>query len=278
MRRNPTLPFQSETPQSNGPIESNGSLRTGNPVHFFIQSDTKIAKQEMATKAIQLKEDGNRRFQAGDYVSAEALYSKALIADPNNPSLYTNRAMARLRMSLWESVIADCNECLKLAPDNMKAHYYLSQAHLPLQAYDDALEHALKAHELCVRNQDKSLGAITTQVLKCKKERWEDRERRRRRETSDLEAEVIGMLERERDEQLRDTMDEDDRRAVESEWTQKIDRMRSVFEVGRAASEKRRAVPDWAIDDISFGIMVDPVIVRSPISVERVHGCSFRCC
>ena len=30
-------------------------------------------------KAILLKEDGNRRFQAGDYVSAEALYSKAYV-------------------------------------------------------------------------------------------------------------------------------------------------------------------------------------------------------
>lgn len=28
-------------------------------------------------KSIQLKEEGNRRFQAGDYVMAEALYSQA---------------------------------------------------------------------------------------------------------------------------------------------------------------------------------------------------------
>jgi len=31
----------------------------------------------MSGRSILLKEDGNRRFQAGDYVSAEALYSKA---------------------------------------------------------------------------------------------------------------------------------------------------------------------------------------------------------
>jgi STIP1 family protein 1 len=29
------------------------------------------------SKSVQLKEEGNRRFQAGDYVMAEALYSNA---------------------------------------------------------------------------------------------------------------------------------------------------------------------------------------------------------
>lgn len=31
----------------------------------------------MASGAIQLKDQGNRHFQAGDYVGAEGLYSKA---------------------------------------------------------------------------------------------------------------------------------------------------------------------------------------------------------
>jgi STIP1 family protein 1 len=38
--------------------------------------------------------------------------------------------------------------------------------------------------------------------------------------------------------------------------------LRDVFERARAESDKRREVPEWAIDDISFGIMVDPVVVR----------------
>ena len=34
---------------------------------------------------------------------------------------------------------------------------------------------------------------------------------------------------------------------------------------GRAAEERRRKVPEWAIDEISFGVMVDPVIVSSAV-------------
>lgn len=164
-------------------------------------------------------------------------------------------------MGLWDSVISDCNQCLDLAPDNMKAHYYLSQAHLALRDYDDALDHALRAHELGIATADKSLSAITAQVLKCKKERWEDLDRRRKREGAELESEVMAMMERERDEALRETADNVERSEVEAEWQQKMAHMKTVFEKARPAEERRRTVPDWIIDDISFAVMVDPVVV-----------------
>ncbi|GAB1319426.1 hypothetical protein MFIFM68171_09636 [Madurella fahalii] len=222
-------------------------------------------------KSILIKEEGNRRFQAGDYVRAEALYSQALIVDPNNATLYTNRAMARLKLARWDDVISDCQECLRLSPDNLKAHYSLSQAHLALHAYDDALEHALKAHKLCVQAMDKSLATITAHVLKCKKERWDDMEKRRIRETSGLQNEVLELLQRERDQAVRDAADQDEgsRKEIEDEWDQKIDRMRGVFERARTNKEKRRKVPDWAIDDITFEVMVDPVITKTGKSYER---------
>ncbi|EGS21753.1 uncharacterized protein CTHT_0036200 [Thermochaetoides thermophila DSM 1495] len=221
-------------------------------------------------KSLQLKEEGNRRFQAGDYVKAEALYSQALIVDPTNPTLYTNRAMARLRLAQWDNAIADCNECLRLSPDSMKAHYNLSQAHLALRAYDDALKHALRAHELCVKQADKSLATITNHVLKCKKERWEAMEKKRLREISGLEGEVMAVLQRERDRLLQDeSLTEIQRKELEDEWQSKLERMREVFERARPKEEKKRVVPDWAIDDISFCVMVDPVITKTGKSYER---------
>jgi STIP1 family protein 1 len=171
--------------------------------------------------------------------------------------------MARLKMAQWDSAIADCAECLRLAPDSMKAHYSLSQAHLALHAYDDALQHALRAHALCAKAADKSLGTITAHVLRCKKERWDDVEKRRLRETADLELEVLELLGREREQAVRETADQDEgsRREVEDEWKVKLERVRDVFEKARPKEEQRRKVPDWAVDDISFGFMVDPVIV-----------------
>ncbi|KAL2121170.1 hypothetical protein VTJ04DRAFT_5197 [Mycothermus thermophilus] len=245
-------------------------------------------------KSIHLKEEGNRRYQAGDYAMAEALYSQAIIADPTNPALYTNRAMARLKLRQWDNAIADCSECLRLSSNSMKAHYLLSQAHLELRAYDDALHHALKAHALCVedsqntttnatgdgggggggnKSAQNSLATITAHVLRCKKERWDHMEKRRVREAADLEAEVLDLLARERDRALQDAresgMGEEGRRELEEEWNAKSQRLRDVFERARPKEERRRKVPDWAIDDISFCVMVDPVITKNGKSYER---------
>lgn len=222
-------------------------------------------------KATKLKEDGNHHFQANDFIGAESLYSKAIIADDTNPSLYTNRAMARIRLNLYESAILDCNECLKLSGEkgNLKAYFILSQCQLAIGDYNAALESALKAHRLCVETNDKSLGPVTNQVLRCKKERWDDMEKKRSREGQELENDVIALMERERDDMVNSCDNDFDKTQVAEEWDHKIALLRDTFERSRSAAEKRREVPAWAIDDISFGIMVDPVITKTGKSYER---------
>lgn len=221
------------------------------------------------SKSLQLKEEGNKHFQAGDYIGADGLYSKAIIADAKNPALYTNRAMARLKLGHWESVIADCTTCLSLSPQNMKAHYYLAQAQLSIRDFDSALENALAAHKLCAATNDKSLGAVTAMVLKCKKDLWGDREKKRLRLEREVEERMLDLLRRDRDEMLMAEESEIERRMIEEEANEKIATLSSVFEASRSQNQKKREVPDWAIDDISFDIMVDPVITKTGKSYER---------
>lgn len=186
----------------------------------------------------------------------------SIIADDSNPALYTNRAMARLKLEMWDSAISDCMICLKLSGDkNMKAHYYLSQAQLQLGDYESSLQSALSAHKLCAESNDRSLPSVTAQVLLCKQKRWEEREKRRIRQGQELERETIALMEHERDETIKFCESEIDQRTVREEWDQKIEQLKSTFERARPESEKKRTVPDWAIDDISFCIMVDPVMV-----------------
>ncbi|ENH69007.1 STIP1 like proteiny and U box-containing protein 1 [Fusarium oxysporum f. sp. cubense race 1] len=221
------------------------------------------------SKSLQLKNEGNKCFQAGDYVGADSLYSKAIIADPKNPALYTNRAMARLKLNYWDSVITDCEACLQLTPDNMKARYYLAQAQIALRDYDAALENALHAHKLCAATGDRSLAAVTALVLRCKKERWDDLEKKRVRESQDLEREMLELLTKDKEAMLAETDDGMVRQEIEEESDAKIERIKEIFERARADGEKKREVPDWAIDDISFGFMVDPVMTKTGKSYER---------
>ncbi|OAA76225.1 U-box domain containing protein [Akanthomyces lecanii RCEF 1005] len=227
------------------------------------------------SRAIQLKEEGNRHFQKGDYLGAESFYSQAIIEDPKNPALYTNRAMARLKLALWDSVLTDCQSVLALpstAPATiLKAHYYLCQAQLALRDAEAALASGLAAHALCAASNDKSLPAVTAAVLQAKKARWEQREKRRVREEQDLERTMLRLLEAERAADAAAAgEDESERQIVDEDARAKEDRLRTVFERSRLlGGDGTREVPDWAIDDISFGFMVDPVVTKTGKSYER---------
>ncbi|KAI0424228.1 U-box domain-containing protein [Xylaria sp. FL1042] len=220
-------------------------------------------------KAAALKAEGNKYFTSGNYVVAESLYSKAIIVDDTNHTLYTNRAMSRLRLELYESATADCHTCLNMSGPNKKAHFILSQCLLAMNDYDGALENAIIAYRLACEMGDKALAPLTALVLRCKKERWEELEKKRHREGQELERQLISLLERDRGENLALCDDEIERTVVIEECNAKIEALRATFEAARGVKDKKREVPDWAIDDITFDIMVDPVMTKTGKSYER---------
>lgn len=209
--------------------------------------------------------------RAAGTVLADYYKTSRIIADPKDPKLYTNRAMARCKLQRWEDAIDDCQTCLSLSPDNMKAVFYMAEAQIELKDYENALGSSHRAYELFSHSDEglKSLGAVTKLVLRCKKERWEDMERRRLRERSDLERELVDIMERERDAAVSSATDAMEVRDIQSEWHAKLETLRGTFSLARGEAAKRREVPDWAIDDITFGIMVDPVITKTGKSYER---------
>ena len=170
--------------------------------------------------------------------------------------------MARIRLQLWDVVVSDCDTCLALNPDSMKAHYYRSQALLAQLSHDEALSSAVKAQELCAASGDKSLAVVTAHVLHVRKARWDSREKRRRREADNLEWEVVALLAERRDRDLSEA-DAVDREDIQREWEEKNIGVRNVFDRARRADDAKREVPEWAIDDISFQVMVDPVLVSA---------------
>lgn len=164
----------------------------------------------------------------------------------------------------------------------MKAYYQLAQAQIGLHFTAEALESAKEAHRLCVEECRKvpigkgssSIGPITELVLRCKKEWWEALEEKRLKERGSLLQELKKLLETERqteidtdaafDKPVRTTL-ERDLQEVNQKYDRKIEELERTFEVAALNGDegKRRKVPDWAIDDITFSVMLDPVVVRS---------------
>ncbi len=176
---------------------------------------------------------------------------------------------------MYDAVIPDCLASLELLSENMKAYYYLAQAEIELGRLEDAYKSAQTAYELCSgvktgvvdRAWERSLGSVTALVLRCKKELWEKREDERLKIRNTLLEETCSLMKSMKEEQKRkiaahagSQQEMDD---VEREWTEKEQELRRMWERAADSEGKRREVPDWAIDNITFAVMHDPVMVST---------------
>jgi STIP1 family protein 1 len=167
----------------------------------------------------------------------------------------------------YSQVAADSQISIELLPKNLKGYFYLAQAQIELKMEAAALNSAKEAHRLCVEEcmmvpmgkGSSNIEKITELVLRCKREWWEDKERERERVRGGLLAETIAFLEGEKHKVISDTNGADDG----AQWDKKIEELRRTFEDAKAGRDeaKRRKVPDWCIDAITFSVMVDPVAV-----------------
>lgn len=70
-----------------------------------------------------LKKKGNESFKNCEYKKAAKLYRDAIVLDPSNPVLYSNRSMCFLKLKDWQRVLLDSNKGIQLCgnkPENNK--------------------------------------------------------------------------------------------------------------------------------------------------------------
>ncbi|KAI8931311.1 hypothetical protein NX059_011653 [Plenodomus lindquistii] len=233
--------------------------------------------------AEQLKNVGNKHFKNGDYEQAETSYSQAIQKNSANPLLFTNRANARLKLEKWEGVIDDCLRSIQLLEANMKAYFYLAQAQIAINHPNEALSSALKAYELCTTSaqQTSNAATISALVLRCKKAKWDIRERDRIRRRGDLLSELECLLETQHKKDMDDIEarmesgditragGQEEREERKTEFEKKRNDLRTAFAISDPEHQQKREVPDYLIDGITFEIMHDPVVTKNGRSYER---------
>ncbi|XP_021716935.1 serine/threonine-protein phosphatase 5-like [Chenopodium quinoa] len=89
---------------------------------------------------ISLKDQGNEFFKAGNYLKAAALYTQAIKKDPNNATLYSNRAAAFLNLVKLTKALADAEMTISLRPDWEKGYFRKGCILEAMEKYDQALE------------------------------------------------------------------------------------------------------------------------------------------
>ena len=189
--------------------------------------------------------------------------------DNQKPALFTNRALARIRQENWHGVLADAQSALDLKappPITLKSYTYLGQSHLALKNPEDALRFSLKAYELAVEQNSPSVAAIAQTVMQAKKEKWEVRERERIMEEQSTLRDVFAVVERDAKNQRMQGVDWE---VVEERERKLKGELEEVFARADAERCRRREVPEWLVDQISFGIMLDPVLTKNGHSYDR---------
>ncbi|KAI1072760.1 uncharacterized protein FIESC28_08452 [Fusarium coffeatum] len=91
--------------------------------------------------AVELKNQGNKAFQSGDYPSAVDLYTQAIEKNDKEPTFFTNRAQAYIKTEAYGYAVADATKAIELNPKLVKAFYRRGLAKTailrPKEAIDD---------------------------------------------------------------------------------------------------------------------------------------------
>ena len=96
---------------------------------------------------------GNAKLAAGDVDGAIVHYTAAIAAEPSSAPPYGNRALAYLKLELYELAERDCDSCLRLDPRAVKALLRRGCARSMLHRLPEALEDFNEVLRLEPRNR-----------------------------------------------------------------------------------------------------------------------------
>jgi len=234
-------------------------------------------RKSFKMNAQELKDQGNRLFTARKYEEAITCYSKAIIKNPSVPTYFTNRALCYLKLQQWELACQDCRRALDADQSLVKGHFFLGQALLELEAYDEAIKHLQRASDLAKEQKLNFGDDIACQLRMAKKKRWNVQEEKRIAQELELQSYLNQLVRDDRDRQiefmkLKCHGDSNNLASelvkVEEQCDRYIAELNSVF---AKVDERRRKreVPDYLCGKISFELMKEPVITPSGITYDR---------
>ncbi|XP_046738820.1 E3 ubiquitin-protein ligase CHIP isoform X1 [Diprion similis] len=231
----------------------------------------------------ELKEQGNRLFNLHKYEDAASCYTKAIIKNPTQATYFTNRALCHLKLKRWDSSCQDCRRALDIDPCLVKGHFFLGQALLELELFDEAVKHLQRAVDLA-KEQKLNYGDDVTAVLRqARKRRFQLREEQRVAQDIELQSYLNQLIIQDADRNIASLEANDSEVTENEEDTNRTGRTKEQAEEYRdnciahlndlfaKVDERRRVreVPDYLCGKISFEILQEPVITPSGITYER---------
>lgn len=225
----------------------------------------------------ELKDQGNKYFNANKYDSAIESYSKALTLNPNVPTYYTNRALCYMKSNRWAQAVQDSKAALERDSGLVKGHFYLGSSLLELEKLDEAIKHLQTAFELAKKDPSSYYDdTISSKLRTARKKKFNIQEEKRVQEEIDLQSYLNQLILEDKNRKATKLREENDNYDEISGQIASIeeDSDRAVADLNAMFSKvddrrQKRDVPDYLCGKISFEILKDPVITPSGITYDR---------
>nr|XP_034572070.1 poly [ADP-ribose] polymerase tankyrase-like isoform X3 [Setaria viridis] len=102
----------------------------------------------------QLKLHGGKAVSRMDYTGASKFYTEAIMLDPADATLYSNRSFCHLKIGEKKDALVDANACISLRPEWPKGYYRKGAAHMSLKEYKEARDAFMDGLKLDPSNLD----------------------------------------------------------------------------------------------------------------------------
>ena len=89
--------------------------------------------------AAEWKKEGNQAFKNSNHHKAIDCYTQAIKLDPKDHSFYSNRAICLFNLGKFMECVADCDRCLEIKPDFVKAMRRKGLALIQMLKFEQAL-------------------------------------------------------------------------------------------------------------------------------------------
>ncbi|XP_023016813.1 STIP1 homology and U-box containing protein 1 [Leptinotarsa decemlineata] len=224
----------------------------------------------------ELKEQGNRLFSLRKYEDAIGCYSKAIIKNPEVAHYFTNRALCHLKLLRWEQACTDCRRALDMDPSLVKGHFFLGQALLECDNYDESIKHLQRASDLAKEQKLNFGDDIASQLRAARKKRFTLQEEKRIAQEIELHSYLNRLIEHDKEEQINAVNRQEGDNELRKEKIQEIDEkcdnyLNELNQLFIKVDDRRRKreVPDYLCGKISFEILQEPVITPSGITYDK---------
>ncbi|EPZ32047.1 Tetratricopeptide-like helical domain-containing protein [Rozella allomycis CSF55] len=112
------------------------------------------------------REKGNELFKAGNYVEAMKHYTESIKRNPSEPKGYSNRAACYNKLAAFPEALKDCEKCLELDPNFIKAYIRKANVEFFMREYSKCMSTCREAMDR--DKEGKHTHEIQQQMNQCR--------------------------------------------------------------------------------------------------------------